>query len=946
MVNDLSISVREHEIELLWFTSQVSEAAPCPTFVTVWDTLHRSQPWFPEVSYEGWKWEDRENYYRAILPRSARIITGTEFEGKRISKIYNIPEENIAVIPMPGPGDDELSMPGRTKGELLEHFAVDRPYFFYPAQFWAHKNHITLIAVWEKLRRLVEPSKFPYLLLTGEDKGNLGHVLDRIEALGLTSHVRYLGFVTQSDLKGLYENAEALVYPSLAGPDNLPPLEAFAYRCPVITSENPGCAEQLLDCAVFVNPLSVEAWAKQICGILGNPEKRRNMTEKGFSRYLELRPSDYVSKLLNLFDGFSLTRDLWGILPKVQESKLDTEDQLNTIREIAAEDAKSERLTKNITRKLFKDRLKLRVLPDLEPVIERQAQESVLASNDSKSTRKPKATHPEQHAPEITRSLGRIAVDLTPMLPGGINGGAKIFITALISDLAEIRPDLQFILLTREETHDELSDLERPNVKRKLILKRGVQNQRRVNRGLALSLLSMFPQRIKNFFIQNGLSVVLKMKKNRFKSAGESSAFDLLFCPFSAPTYHNETATVSIFYDLQHTEYPQFFDITELAHRDRVIADMCEKSDFIAAISEFSRGSLLSKTGISPERVVAIPICLRQKKREFEAKPSDILRRLKLRPKRYFLYPANFWKHKNHELLLTAFGLASKSGLPEDIKLVCTGHPDERSQALKSAVESMGLEENIVFPGFVTDIEVECLLEQSRALVFPSLYEGFGMPVIQAMSRGVPVACSNGSALKEVAGTAAFLFDPKNPYEIADVLKALGNGDDQLWVSRVENGREQASKFSDATGMAHEYIALFDRALEKQERGYKLLHVFKDGWCKKTILLRLPKIKSAGEIIFSVILPHWLPVSNNVKVVVRLDNRIYDSRQVSKGMPETINLHFSEESREVRLEMSESFVPSEFIDSNDERELSLMMENCTVLETSGGRMQIFEKIIC
>ena len=879
--SDLSIAVREHELELVWFTSQVSEVASCPTFVTVWDTLHRSQPWFPEVSYEGWKWEERETYYRAILPRSARIITGTEFEGKRISKIYNVPEENIAVIPMPGPGDDELSVPGRSKRELLEHLAVDKPYFLYPAQFWAHKNHITLIAVWERLKRLVEPSKLPYLLLTGADKGNLDHVLNRIETLGLTAHVRNLGFVTQSDLKGLYENAEALVYSSLAGPDNLPPLEAFAYRCPVIASKNPGCEEQLLDCAVLVNPLSVEAWAEQICGILDDPDKRKSLTEKGFDRYLELRPSHYVSKLLNLFDGFSQTRDLWGFSVQERACERDTEAERDETAEIALEYEQSSLSPENSTVRPLGRLLRFPWESKLTSFVQRRNQESISEGDISEKFREISSTNSDVELSADVDTIRSVGVDLTPMLPGGSNGGAKVFIIGLLQNLSKIAPDTNFVLLTREETHEELSSLDRPNMRRNLVRKRDVLHQRTQIQNIGSMLFSMVPLGLRRSLISRGSFLLSSRKRQMDKLLEKPQSFDLLFCPFSAPVYHAEgTPTVSIFYDLQHMEYPQFFDQVELAHRDLVISEMCKKSDFIAAISHFSRETLLSRTGISPEKVIPIPICLHPGPDTHKRGASDILKRLELSPKRYFLYPANFWRHKNHEILFTAFGLAKDSGFLKGIQLVCTGHSDNRQQKLKRVIKAMGLDKEILCPGFVTDTELKSLLTHSRALVFPSLYEGFGMPVVEAMSRGVPVACSNGSALREVVGEAGLMFDPRNPFEIADTLKALAVDDHELRSRIIIKGLEQASKFMNMDGMAEQYLGLLLRAWNENRNKYRLTNVFSDGWCEKTIRLKLAKTKRGGKLTLSLMLPKWLSTSKGLQVDLKIDDELYLTRQI------------------------------------------------------------------
>ena len=119
----------------------------------------------------------------------------------------------------------------------------------------------------------------------------------------------------------------------------------------------------------------------------------------------------------------------------------------------------------------------------------------------------------------------------------------------------------------------------------------------------------------------------------------------------------------------------------------------------------------------------------------------------------------------------------------------------------------MGLESRVSFPGFVPAGQMAALLAGATGVVFPSLYEGFGLPLVEAMAAGVPVACSSTTALPEVAGDAALLFDPRVPAQIADAMAALVN-DGALRERLVEAGRRRAPEFADADRMAREYWEL------------------------------------------------------------------------------------------------------------------------------------------
>ena len=128
------------------------------------------------------------------------------------------------------------------------------PYLLYPAQFWSHKNHATL------LRALALLPEYT-LACVGSDKGYLDHVRGLARELGVLDRVRFLGFVETDELVALYRGAHALVYLSFFGPENLPPLEAFALGCPVVQADVAGAREQLGDAALLVPPTDPRAVA-------------------------------------------------------------------------------------------------------------------------------------------------------------------------------------------------------------------------------------------------------------------------------------------------------------------------------------------------------------------------------------------------------------------------------------------------------------------------------------------------------------------------------------------------------------------------------------------------------------------------------------------------------------------------------------------------------------
>ena len=377
------------------------------------------------------------------------------------------------------------------------------------------------------------------------------------------------------------------------------------------------------------------------------------------------------------------------------------------------------------------------------------------------------------HKNSVSKQLKKIAVDLTPILSGGGNGGAKIFVLLLLQELAKIAPNTQFILLTQDGFNDDLHLLQAPNIFR------------------------ITPPQIEN-------------KQSRFLLDME---VDLLFCPITAPIYFEDGLhTVCTVYDLQYKTYPEFFSDEEINQRQHSFNSACSYASLLTAISDYSRTCAIKEGYLEESNIRTIYLCLAKRLNCNKEINSEILTSYALTKKRYLIYPANFWKHKNHEMLLTSFGMACQQGLPADIKLVCTGAPSSRKDWLIRSALAMGLADRVIFPGYLQHAEFSELMTHCAGLIYPSLYEGFGLPVIEAMSLGVPVACSNTTSLPEVAEQAAFLFDPRKPSQITQAMLALVNNE-QLRASLIQAGLKRASEFSDTTKMALEYWQLFEDAL-------------------------------------------------------------------------------------------------------------------------------------
>jgi len=164
--------------------------------------------------------------------------------------------------------------------------------------------------------------------------------------------------------------------------------------------------------------------------------------------------------------------------------------------------------------------------------------------------------------------------------------------------------------------------------------------------------------------------------------------------------------------------------------------------------------------------------------------------------------------HKNLPRLLEAMATIPAERRPV---LVIPGYPTPHGAELRRQAEALGLAADVRFPGWVPDEELEALFAIASVFVFPSLYEGFGLPVLEAMVRGVPVACSDRASLPEVAGPAARFFDPERPEEIAAAIEALLGDRDEADRLRAA-GYEQAARFT-SSARAKATIASYERAV-------------------------------------------------------------------------------------------------------------------------------------
>ena len=159
----------------------------------------------------------------------------------------------------------------------------------------------------------------------------------------------------------------------------------------------------------------------------------------------------------------------------------------------------------------------------------------------------------------------------------------------------------------------------------------------------------------------------------------------------------------------------------------------------------------------------------------------------------YALFPAQTWSHKNHERLIDAIALLRGRGT--EIPLVCPGQPNRRDAIVRAHAHARGVHDLVQFPGYLDSQALEDVYANARSLVFPSLFEGFGFPVLEAFAAGLPVTCSSTTSLPELAGDAAVLFDPTDVEAMADAIERVWT-DDRLRGYLVVRGHARATTYS------------------------------------------------------------------------------------------------------------------------------------------------------
>ena len=372
----------------------------------------------------------------------------------------------------------------------------------------------------------------------------------------------------------------------------------------------------------------------------------------------------------------------------------------------------------------------------------------------------------------------RIGLNLLYLAPGD-TGGMEVYARALVPELVAAAPGHEFVAFVGRELQAEMRERPWADDLRVVGLP-GVSSATRLTRSLA--------------------------EQTTLAAAAVRARLTLLHSLANTMPGAYPGTTVTTVHDLIHLRFPETH-AGVLRHGMAALAKLAVlRSDRLVADSQATADDLVELLGADPARVDVVPLGPGFDVASDPTPEAEIRARLDLADRPVVLSVSAKRPHKNLARLVEAVAT-----LDTDAVLVVPGYANPHEEELLELARSLGAEDRVRFAGWLSDADLEGLYAAATLVAFPSLMEGFGLPVLEAMRRGVPVACSNCSSLPEVAGDAALLFDPESVEAIREAVVRLLT-DPALREDLIARGRLQAEQFSWRRA-ADETLASYRRAL-------------------------------------------------------------------------------------------------------------------------------------
>lgn len=278
-LHPLAKAMKNEACDLWIFPSQDAYAywMPVKALSTIHDLMHRYETRFLEVGSKS-EFAKREFHYKNMCRFSEGILVDSVLGKKHVIESYSVLPQKCHVLPFIASReiDKVISLNFDNK------YILPKKYLFYPAQFWAHKNHKNLI---EALSMCLSEIPDMQLVLVGSKKNNFDEIVNLIKKRNLSQSVHILGLVDAEDIPEFYRRARALLMPTFFGPTNIPPLEAWALKCPVGISDIYAIKEQLGNAAIYFNPESIDDIADKMKKLWSDDKLCQILVKKGSERH-------------------------------------------------------------------------------------------------------------------------------------------------------------------------------------------------------------------------------------------------------------------------------------------------------------------------------------------------------------------------------------------------------------------------------------------------------------------------------------------------------------------------------------------------------------------------------------------------------------------------------------------------------------------------------------
>ena len=288
---------------------------------------------------------------------------------------------------------------------------------------------------------------------------------------------------------------------------------------------------------------------------------------------------------------------------------------------------------------------------------------------------------------------------------------------------------------------------------------------------------------------------------------------DLFFGTNFRAVFADNVKTVITIHDMAHEYFPETIkDSATLTYLKDQLPEVARKADRIIAVSETTRDDIIRFLAVDPGKIRVVFNGVESRFRQIA--DTDLLTRLRDRyglPDKFMLYVGAIQPRKNISGIVEAYARLCERNVCSH-HLVIAGGDCWKSEGLKTQIAALNLQDKVHFLGYVDDSDLPGLYNLADQFVFPSFYEGFGLPVLEAMACGIPVLTSKTSALSEVAGDAAILVDPHSVDEIAYAMERLAL-DAELRKNCIDKGLQRARLFS-WERCAEETLAVLQEAMD------------------------------------------------------------------------------------------------------------------------------------